>query len=78
YVPERELADIGYYTNSCFKAQRIHDPLMIDVKVSQKINFSGCEFELYLMCKNILDDYLADPFNPGPGRTFYFGLKAGM
>jgi hypothetical protein len=76
YAPEKELSDIGYYTNSCFKAQRIHDPLMIDAKVSQKINYGGYEFELYLLCKNILDDYLADPFNPGPGRTFYFGLKA--
>ena len=28
------------------------------------------------MCKNLLDDYNADPFNPGPGMTWYFGGSA--
>ncbi len=28
------------------------------------------------MCKNVMDDYNADPFNPGPGRMFYAGGSA--
>jgi len=43
---------------------------MFNVKVSQKIMEN---YEVYVMCKNIFDDYNADPFNPGPGRMFYFG-----
>ncbi|MCL1912082.1 MAG: TonB-dependent receptor, partial [Leptospirales bacterium] len=65
------------FTTKCWTPVRLNDPLMIDVKISQKIFTSYGDFEAYLMCKNIMDDYLADPFNPGPGRMFYAGLKAG-
>lgn len=63
------------FSTSYFYAQKIHDPLMIDIKLSQRIYY---DYEVYVMCKNILDDYAADPFNPGPGRMFYFGAKAGL
>jgi len=56
-----------------FYAEKLHDPLKIDVKLSQKFLR---HYEGYIMCKNILDDYNADPFNPGPGRMFYAGVKA--
>lgn len=66
-------------TNADFSTQYftkvdVNDPLMINVKVSQKVWKD--HFELYIMCKNILDDYNADPFNPGAGRMFYFGGSA--
>ena len=65
------------FTTDCWEPVKLNDPLMIDVKISQKIFTSYGDYEVYVMCKNIMDDYLADPFNPGPGRTFYAGLKAG-
>jgi outer membrane cobalamin receptor len=60
------------FSTSYFYAQRLHDPIKIDVKLSQKFLD---HYEAYVMCKNILDDYNADPFNPGPGRMWYAGVK---
>ncbi|MBN1627106.1 MAG: TonB-dependent receptor plug domain-containing protein [Deltaproteobacteria bacterium] len=68
-IPRTEADFSTWY----FYAQKLHDPIKIDMKVSQKISDN---YEAYVMCKNILDDYNADPFNPGPGRMFYAGLKA--
>jgi iron complex outermembrane recepter protein len=79
-----EFNQIQYAMSSCpvtnapfstiyFYAQRLHDPLKIDIKLSQKIYDN---YEAYIMCKNVLDDYNADPFNPGPGRMYYAGIKA--
>lgn len=42
---------------------------MFNIKLSQKIME---RYDVYVMCKNVLDDYNPDPFNPGPGRMFYF------
>jgi iron complex outermembrane receptor protein len=61
------------FSTSYFYAQQLHNPFKIDVKLSQKIYK---HFEAYIMCRNILNDYDADPFNPGSGRTWYTGLKA--
>jgi iron complex outermembrane receptor protein len=61
------------FSTSYYHAQRLHDPLKIDIKLSQKIYKN---YETYIFCKNILDDYNADPFDPGPGRMWYAGLKA--
>ncbi len=58
------------YSTSYFKAVKLHNPIMLNAKISQKMLEN---FEVYIMCRNILDDYNADPFNPGPGRMFYFG-----
>ena len=51
----------------------LHDPLKLNVKISQKFLKN---YEVYVKCDNVLDDYNADPFNPGPGRMFYFGANA--
>ncbi|HEY1406628.1 MAG TPA: TonB-dependent receptor plug domain-containing protein, partial [Spirochaetota bacterium] len=58
----------GYY-----KEVKLHNPLMLNIRISQTL-FE--KYELFVMCKNIMDDYAADPFNPGPGRQFSFGAKA--
>ena len=58
------------FTTDVYKTTRLHDSFMVNIKLSQKLMD---HFEVYVMCKNILDDYNPDPFNPGPGRMFYFG-----
>lgn len=78
YLPENPRnGNVRQWRTDCFKPTQLNNPLMIDAKLSQKIRFfEDYELELYVMCKNIFDDYLADPFNPGPGRTWCFGAKA--
>ena len=61
------------FSTSYFYEQELHNPVAIDIKLSQKIYK---HYEAYIMCKNILDDYNADPFNPGPGRMWYAGVRA--
>ncbi len=73
YVMASDPEGAGAYSTGYFKTAELHDPLMFHVKVSQKL-FE--KFEVYVMCKNIFDDYNSDPFNPGPGRTFSFGGRA--
>jgi outer membrane cobalamin receptor len=73
YVMSSIPKNTADFSTSYFYAQKLHDPLKIDVKLSQKFLNS---YEAYIMCKNILDDYNADPFNPGPGRMLYAGIKA--
>lgn len=58
------------YSTEYFEAVDLHNPIMFNVKLSQKIYNN---FNLFVLCKNILDDYNADPFNPGAGRLFSFG-----
>jgi outer membrane cobalamin receptor len=89
FITDTALSIFGYYTmdqfvyvmntipdtnadfsTSYFKEMSLNNPLMINIKVTQNIPEG---LELYVMCANLLDDYLADPLNPGPGRTFYFG-----
>jgi iron complex outermembrane receptor protein len=61
------------FSTSYYDAVELHNPMKIDIKLSQKF-FKN--YEAYIMCRNILDDYNADPFNPGPGRMWYAGVKA--
>lgn len=61
------------YSTDYYKEVKLHNPIMLNAKISQKL-FE--KYEAYILCKNILDDYAADPFNPGPGRQFFFGLSA--
>lgn len=63
----------AYFSTVYYRAAHLHNPFMLNVKISQKI---WENFELYVMCKNVLDDYNADAFSPGPGRMFYFGGSA--
>lgn len=58
------------YTTSWYTKAYLHDPFFLNIRISQKIMEN---FEVYVMCKNVLDDYQADALNPGPGRMFYFG-----
>ncbi len=60
-------------TTAAFKSVRLHDSVMFNIKLSQKFLE---HYEGYILCRNIFDDYAVDPFNPGPGRQFYAGLRA--
>jgi len=71
--PSSTAVTVGDYSTAFYKTVELHDPLMFNIKISQKIMEN---YEVYVMCKNIFDDYNADPFNPGPGRMFYFGGSA--
>lgn len=63
------------YSTVYFEQVELHTPLMLNIRISQKI---GKNFGVYVMCRNILDDYGIDPFNPGPGRMWFIGGKAGF
>ncbi|TAL33034.1 MAG: hypothetical protein EPN93_15330 [Spirochaetes bacterium] len=69
-LKEAPVAGVGPYSTKYFQAVELHNPLMVNVKISQKILE---KYEVYILCRNVLDDYNADPFNPGPGRMFYIG-----
>ena len=73
YVMTSNPGTSATYTTSYFKEVKLHNPLMINIKISQIFME---KYEAFAMCKNIMDDYAADPFNPGPGRQFSFGVKA--
>ena len=77
YVMKRDMTGASIppnsYSTDYFTTVKLHNPFMLNVKLSQKL-FEN--FDVYVLCKNILDDYNADPFNPGPGRMFYFGGSA--
>ena len=61
------------FSTRYFKAVQLHNPVMLNARISQKL---FTRFTVYITCKNILDDYNADPFIPGPGRMFYIGGSA--
>lgn len=61
------------YSTQYFKEVQLHNPLRIDIKVAQTF---AEKYTFYVMCKNITDDYDTDPFDPGPGRMWYFGGSA--
>ncbi|MBN2160960.1 MAG: TonB-dependent receptor plug domain-containing protein [Spirochaetes bacterium] len=63
----------AYYSRRFFTAVRLHDQFSLNARVSQEI---WKHFTLYVLFKNILDDYNPDPFNPGPGFMFYGGFEA--
>ncbi|MDY6933420.1 MAG: TonB-dependent receptor plug domain-containing protein [Spirochaetota bacterium] len=75
YRPEPEVTTppLVTYSTDYFKSVKVHDPVILNIRISQKIYEY---YELYILCRNILDDYNADPFNPGPGRMFYLGGSA--
>lgn len=63
------------YSSDLFAAVRLHDPVFLNLQITQAV---GPHFEVTARATNLLDDYSADPFNPGPGRQFWIGLKAGL
>ncbi len=73
YAMKSVPATADPFSTQYIKEVELHNPYMFNVKLSQKFLEN---FEVYVTCKNIFDDYNADPFNPGPGRMFYFGGSA--
>ena len=73
YTMKTRPASSDPYSTDYFEAVRLHDPVMVNIKITQKIYG---RYEIYAMCRNIFDDYNADPFIPGPGRIFYTGVTA--
>jgi outer membrane receptor protein involved in Fe transport len=72
YVMKSNPASTDEFSTDYYATVKLHDPLFVTLKISQKL-FE--KYELYVACKNIFDDYAADPFNPGAGRQFVFGAK---
>ena len=64
---------IAFYSTDYFEPVSVNNPTKINIKISQEIDK---HVQIYFLCKNILDDYNANPFNPGPGRMFFFGADA--
>ncbi|MBP7737582.1 MAG: hypothetical protein KA369_16495 [Spirochaetes bacterium] len=62
-----------FYSRNFFDTVKLHNQFNLNVKVSQEI---WKRFTLYVLFKNILDDYNPDPFNPGPGFLCYGGFEA--
>jgi len=60
------------YSTEYFERLRLYDPLFLNIRISQQLFGSA---GIYVLCKNVLDEYRPNPFNPGPGRTWYFGGK---
>lgn len=61
------------YSIEYFTTIKLHNPVKFNVKISQKIMDN---YEVYVMFKNIFDDYNSDPFNPGAGFGFAVGGSA--
>ena len=63
------------YSSDLFTTVRLHDPVYLNLQIGQSV---GPNIEITARLTNLLDDYAADPFNPGPGRQLWIGLKAGL
>ncbi len=70
-IPETTLAEDAVYSRDFFEAVPVNNPLKLNIKITQKFL---THYSVYIMCKNIFDDYNMDPLNPGPGRTFAGGV----
>jgi len=70
--PEANDESVGFST-SFFEEVKLHNPFFLHLKIEQKFL---SKYHLFIKCKNILDEYKPDPFNPGPGRTFSLGFSA--
>ncbi len=71
--PTLLLGTPSVYIRQVYTTKRLHDPFRLNLRVSQKL-FE--HFELWVMGRNLTDDYNADPLNPGPGMTWLFGASA--
>jgi len=70
YVMKSAPAETDPYSTDYFETASLHDPIMLNLKISQEI---WDYFKIWFAVKNLLDDYRADPFNPGAGRSFFVG-----
>ncbi len=71
--PDTSLVTDAVYSRDYFQAIPVNNPLKLNIRISQKFL---THYSIYIMCKNILDDYNMDPLNPGPGRAFAVGVTA--
>ncbi|MEW6752715.1 MAG: TonB-dependent receptor plug domain-containing protein [Candidatus Latescibacterota bacterium] len=58
------------YSTDYFGTVPLHQPVELSARVARRV---GSGLQVYAVGANLLDDYGADPFNPGPGRTFRVG-----
>ncbi len=72
-LPTSILGTPSLYIRRVYTTKRLHDPFRLNLRLSQKL-FE--HFELWVMGRNLTDDYNADPLNPGPGMTWLFGASA--
>jgi outer membrane receptor protein involved in Fe transport len=63
----------AFYSRKFFTAVSLHNQFNLNARVAQEV---WDHFTLYVLFKNILDDYNPDPFNPGPGFMCYGGVEA--
>ncbi len=61
------------FSSDYFEAVRVHDPIIFNLRVA---HIFMEHYTAYVMCKNLIDDYGPDPFNPGAGRMLYGGIEA--
>jgi len=75
YVMKSAPAETDPYSTDYFETASLHDPIMLNLKISQEIwNY----FKVWFAVKNLLDDYRADPFNPEPAEAFLSELLLSM
>ncbi|MCP4136364.1 MAG: TonB-dependent receptor plug domain-containing protein [bacterium] len=70
--PTAENTSVAFST-AYFETVPVNNPLLINAKIWQEFYE---HVTVYVLCKNIFDDYNPDPFNPGPGRMFFMGVSA--
>jgi len=71
-APPSAPTTVSQYSNEYFEVKYLHNPLKFHVKLAFH---HKKKYQYWLMFKNILDDYNANPFNPGPGRMIYGGIS---
>ena len=74
YIMKNRPTEIdSEYSTDYFTTVKLNNPVFVNTKICYTL-FDKYKVSTSLM--NILDNYKADPFNPGPGRTFYINLSA--
>ncbi len=68
YTMQEAPLEYAPFDTKYWEASTLHNPIMLNARISQEL---WKYFEVSFTVKNLLDDYAADPFNPGPGRSFY-------
>jgi outer membrane receptor protein involved in Fe transport len=70
YVMRTRPALDDPYDTAYFRTVPLHQPLKVNLKVERRLGGWGA---VYWVGSNLLDEYNADPFNPGPGRSLAVG-----
>jgi len=73
YVMARAPEEFAPYSTDFFTTAELHNPIMLNARLAQEFLD---HFEVYVLPRNLLDDYDLDPFNPGPGRMVFAGASA--